>query len=583
MPLPRIVLPILLLSVASLSSQQPPQQPAPAANPTPPTATIQVNARQVVLDVVVTDTHGQPVKGLKQSDFTLTEDGAPQTLSSFTERDSVADQLAAPLLPPLPANTFADHAPITNNTAMTVLLFDTSQLSFTDASYARQEAASFLKTVQPGTPMCVFDLDRRGLRLIQDFTTDSKLLRQAVQSKQNAQWLPPPPEVPIFVPRGQALQQLARYLAGFPGRKNLIWFYGINSPELSIGRPGSLFPDTTTFSEDDLKGLTTTLTLNRVALYPVDPRGVIFRWNLQQNITEQNDIFWQGADAQQTAKATGGKAFYDSNGIRQAVAEVVATGSHYYTLSYSPTNPIWNGSFRQLQMRLAGNTTSTGLNTAKLHLEYRTGYYARDTAHPPPSTSPAAVTRKLISYSPKGDPHATSPTTTPLQQAMLFGAVPPFQVLFRAHITPASATAKISRHNQRPAGNYLQTQWLHSRYREYQIHYSVDAEALKFGQPTPMSYQDTLEFLAIVYDDQGNIANSIVTTTPMDFNVNQYLEANRMGVGFNQAIAVPTHGEFYLRVAVHDLNSGRIGALEIPISQIELSPPTGTANSKRGQ
>jgi hypothetical protein len=49
----------------------------------PSITTIQTTARQVVLDVVVTDNRGLPAKGLKQHDFYLSEDGVPQILASF--------------------------------------------------------------------------------------------------------------------------------------------------------------------------------------------------------------------------------------------------------------------------------------------------------------------------------------------------------------------------------------------------------------------------------------------------------------------------------------------------------------------
>jgi hypothetical protein len=47
---------------------------------TQPVPTLHSTARVVVLDVVVSDGKGNPAKGLTQSDFTLYEDGVPQTL-----------------------------------------------------------------------------------------------------------------------------------------------------------------------------------------------------------------------------------------------------------------------------------------------------------------------------------------------------------------------------------------------------------------------------------------------------------------------------------------------------------------------
>jgi VWFA-related protein len=210
---------LLILAALPLTAQQPLTSPVavqsqvPAGAP-PPVPTLRTTLRQVVLDVVVNDKNGHAVKGLKASDFQLTEDGTPQTLVNF------AEQVASTTT--LPPNTFINHAPITGSGAITVILFD--ELSFADTAYVRYEVSNFIKTLTPGMPICVFKLDWRGLHLVQDFTTDPRTLREAVNSKRN--------DATMFRPHGywqpnllgDAMNELARYLSGFSGRKNLIWF-----------------------------------------------------------------------------------------------------------------------------------------------------------------------------------------------------------------------------------------------------------------------------------------------------------------------------------------------------------------------
>jgi hypothetical protein len=65
-----------------LSSQT--SQPAPAA----PEATLRITSRAVLVDVLVTDRNGAPVKGLKQDAFTVNEQGKPQSVSFFEEHTS---------------------------------------------------------------------------------------------------------------------------------------------------------------------------------------------------------------------------------------------------------------------------------------------------------------------------------------------------------------------------------------------------------------------------------------------------------------------------------------------------------------
>ncbi|MGZ4900343.1 MAG: hypothetical protein ACXV8X_11860, partial [Candidatus Angelobacter sp.] len=62
-------------------------QPAPSQQPASDTyqspTTLRTNTRLVVVDVVATDSKGQPVPDLKAADFTLLEDGKPQRISGF--------------------------------------------------------------------------------------------------------------------------------------------------------------------------------------------------------------------------------------------------------------------------------------------------------------------------------------------------------------------------------------------------------------------------------------------------------------------------------------------------------------------
>jgi VWFA-related protein len=68
------------------------QQAAKAA-PDQPVATIKVQAREVLLPVTVRDKHGALVSNLGLTDFTLTEDGRPQTIKSFSRESDLPFRL----------------------------------------------------------------------------------------------------------------------------------------------------------------------------------------------------------------------------------------------------------------------------------------------------------------------------------------------------------------------------------------------------------------------------------------------------------------------------------------------------------
>src|SRR5262252_1623704 len=87
-----ISLAILLTSTPSGALAQ---TPAPAQNPD----RISSGTTEVLLDAVVKDKKGKPVKDLKASDFQITEDGVPQEIRSF--RLVSGDDEAAPAAAPL--------------------------------------------------------------------------------------------------------------------------------------------------------------------------------------------------------------------------------------------------------------------------------------------------------------------------------------------------------------------------------------------------------------------------------------------------------------------------------------------------
>ncbi|MGH9678931.1 MAG: hypothetical protein ACRD4Y_03185, partial [Candidatus Acidiferrales bacterium] len=69
----------------------PTQAPAPPPRPPAPLpggrATIRSTVNLVEIDVQVTGRDGKPLKGLKQDQFSINEDGKPQTVSTFEYND----------------------------------------------------------------------------------------------------------------------------------------------------------------------------------------------------------------------------------------------------------------------------------------------------------------------------------------------------------------------------------------------------------------------------------------------------------------------------------------------------------------
>ncbi len=81
-------LPVAVL--AQQASNTPPAQPSPDDKPV---ATLKVQAREVLLPVTVRDKKGAFVTSLDKGDFTLTEDGRPQVIKSFSHETNLPYKL----------------------------------------------------------------------------------------------------------------------------------------------------------------------------------------------------------------------------------------------------------------------------------------------------------------------------------------------------------------------------------------------------------------------------------------------------------------------------------------------------------
>jgi hypothetical protein len=293
------------------------------------------------------------------------------------------------------------------------------------------------------------------------------------------------------------------------------------------------------------------------------------------------------------ARQTGGRAYCNTNGFKDAIAEIVDTGSHFYTLSYVPTNPNWNGAYRKIKIDVPSVTTQSvndkvfewllSAHYGDPRVAYRNGYYARDAPHPSmnPSLTPAAAQRRVISISPKGDPANLNFTLrTPLNAAESFGTPPPADLHFTVAVNPSTTTEQLPPGAPLPAGNYLATEWQDKPFRNYKLHYTINPADLHFSMihniaKNSYQYNDSFQFLVVVYRDDGGVVNSIATTANSPLDEASYYHTMQKGLTFDQTIAVPTDDYYSLRVVVEESNTSHIGAIEIPYNSIQYPAPTG--------
>ena len=157
-----------------------------AQEPSPSNTTIRSSVEEVVLDLLVRDAKGKPVKNLNTSDITILEDGVPQKIRSFrlvagqeARQELTASGNAAPGVTTKIANS---PLPAVN---LICLVFQ--NLSPYNKKYATEAAQEFVKNqMQPNTWIAAFTLNSRLVPL-HDFTMDRNVIFQMVGNLNTSQ------------------------------------------------------------------------------------------------------------------------------------------------------------------------------------------------------------------------------------------------------------------------------------------------------------------------------------------------------------------------------------------------------------
>jgi VWFA-related protein len=574
--------------------------------------TIKANTQLVVVDVVVTDSSHRPVRGLKATDFALTENGAPQTLKNFEEHSAqnTADAMHMQPMPKLPPGNFTNYTPIPANGAVNIVLLDTLNTPMSDQTYVRQQLLAYLRAKPPGTRVAIFGLTNR-LVILQGFTSDPEVLL-SVLTKGRAKGSPllqdevggqgvqeslsdhmedlnidpsMVADVRQFEAETQSYQlqlrikytldafnQLARYLSNIPGRKNLVWFSG--------SFPINILPDATGTLEhpfavmasytDEFRETVNMLGRSQVAVYPVDARGITLspvfdvaskRYSSPRAVARMSqddekynaDTVSEHGTMNAMADATGGHAFYNTNDLTSAAGEAVDMGSNFYTLAYTPANSKLDGRLHKIKIVSARRG---------LTLSYRQGYYA----------DPEKVdTRISIAAS---APHDQAVSTggglsqqETLRLAMMRGAPTPTEILMQVGVMPMPTK---SEDTVAPGNNA--TSKGHGPWRRYSVNFQIAAGNVGnvvFVRGADEKAHADFELVTFVYSPDGILLNTLDNTVhiaePMD--VARQLMEN--GIACHEEVSAPAKGESFLRIAVHDLHRDRYGAVEVATSQVK--------------
>jgi VWFA-related protein len=399
-----MVLALVVWTPEPMHPQNPaPAQSTPAQNPQQPGGFVmKVNAELVLTNVVARDKKtGELVRGLKQSDFTVYENGKQQQIATF-------DFQSVDMARPLNEATVSGLAAGTNgpgnkavvvarpedlrNHRLIVMFFDMTSMQPEDLDRSVEAARTFLKTkMQPADLVALVSLSDT-LKVDQDFTADKDALWHEVglyngtegqgfaqgsnansnQVEDTTAYTPDESEYNDLNTDRElfALRAISKSLERISEKKSLLYFSG------GISRDGIE-------NQASLRAAINAAVRANLAIYSVDTRGLqaisplgdastgslrgtggynggALQNNMNANFATQEVMATLSSD-------TGGKAFFDSNDFAPAFAQIQRDTSAYYAIGYHSANLARDGKYRRLTIKI---------NRSDIKLEYRPGYYA---------------------------------------------------------------------------------------------------------------------------------------------------------------------------------------------------------------
>lgn len=582
-----------------------------------PGTTLQVVARRVSVDVVVTDSKGHPVRGLVRSDFQVYEDGTLQSLRSFDAH--AIDRKVGPVAPPpkldLPPNTYSNLVQAPEDGPVTVLLYDVLNTPAQVMPYAHDAMVKFIKNQPPGSRTAIFVLSDR-LRMLEGFTDDDTRLLAAINSKAAASQqstlllnattsgssLPdlsagqptspnadPTPVGPTSLigelnsletmeqvmqyreriyATAEAFAEIARYLSSLPGRKNMMWLSGsfpgsvLPSTDLSVSGTSSEF-DMTINADREIKIANDLLNAAHVSVYPIDVRGLqtdtFYSAAVNTKLTANSPPKLNSFSAQQNAEHstmdtiadnTGGHAFYNTNGLGQAMEEAMDQGSVYYTLTYSPTNAKFDGGVRHIKVHL---------DKDGYQLSYRKTYYAEDRsleAGVPSKARVAAAAEAVPAYDPMT---ALMKHGAPISSELFFeSSVVPIQGAMAATPKEAAQLAQFSAKRSAKEGDKPMI------VQHYEVGLFLLGRLLEMPAISNGKYDLKLGFGVAAFDADGLLQNGleIQYNDPISDAEHNRILSSAYRTKLN--IAVPLDAR-WIRIAVRDANNGHAGTIEVQL------------------
>ncbi|WP_321476013.1 VWA domain-containing protein [uncultured Paludibaculum sp.] len=524
--------------------------------------------RLVEVSTIITDAKGVYATGLTRDDFSLLEDGKPQRILQVLTEPVLRDQRRLAQLPPNVYTNRPEALPHPHR-SINVLVLDYLNSTWGAQTATREQILRFLRALDGEDLVAIYSMGNT-LSLLHDFTSDRKSLIERLEkspgmlsvlgksegeivAESSARWLNLMGEEHGSNERFyqstsqrartlltlQSLSLIARHIAGFPGRKNLIWLsngFPLNiltpehtSPKVIMSTNGGNRIDnmpspaeiaagagSATLFQDSMDRAIDTICAAGVVVYGMQVGSLYLLEDrnipgYDRRLTNSSfgyvpPGFAQGTSLVTFSERTGGLGQVRSTSLEGALRSVLSDSRHYYLLTYQTSNPRFDGKFRKIEVRV---------NRPGLRIRHRAGYTAHDPAKDP-------------SRDVQGD-------------------------LEEAGRSPVTQSALL-----------LTAQALSAEGNSIQFALQIDAAKVSFRSENDV-WVGALDLVFYQKSPDGKMAWS-KTALPLKLTAEQYSTVMRKGLLYRHTIERASSATV-LRVGVRDSGSGLVGTLDIPLSK----------------
>jgi VWFA-related protein len=334
---------LICFSKAAFTQQTP--QPAPP----PPDG-------QIHLDVVVTAKSGPPVRGLEQKDFTILDNKAPATITSFRAVTGAQEPVRV------------------------ILLIDAVNTGYQTIAFERGQIDAFLRANggKLAHPVKLAIFGDTGTQIQQSFSTDGNAIAASLDQqtvalrtlRRSAGFYG---AVDRFDLSMKTLEQLASSEAAHPGRKLILWISPgwplLSGPGVQIDakQQQALF--------GAIVEASTELRQARITLYNINPLGagentlnVFYYQQFLKGVSKPNQVSGGNLGLQVIAAQSGGLVLNSSNDVSALLQQAFADADAWYELSFEPAGAERPNEYHQIEVRV---------DKPGLMARTRQGYYAQ--------------------------------------------------------------------------------------------------------------------------------------------------------------------------------------------------------------